>query len=219
MAIIKAIQYLGFTPYWWEVKEAKEDRLNNVTNATLCLFADPSIKASNPNGYIPGISPSCIIQGIGLTNDQIITAFLLQNVDKEDWKSATDTDGSYNLVNKTSEVVVQISNDPVTNVIRFATLVDYRHFCENNIIVMNVRVTFDILTNPINTNPNMFNIDNSRTQTIPWVVDDFNSIPNTNPPIGESTYFISQVPSGFWNVFANGIAYGDEMRYINNKLN
>jgi hypothetical protein len=218
MAIIKPIQYQGFTPYWWEVKEAREDRLNNTTTAILCLFADPFISKNDPNGYIPGYFPSCTIQGLGLNNDQIITAFLQQQSNIDDWKDATNTDNSYNLIEVKSPVSLQISNDIKTNVIRFATLVDYKHFCENNIIVMNIRIVFDTITDPINTDPTKFVEDKSRTQIIPWVVDDFNKIPNTTPPIGESDYFLSQVPTTFWEIFLAGIQYGDANGSINKKL-
>jgi hypothetical protein len=98
---------------------------------------------------------------------------------------------------------------------------------------MNLRITFDTITtttttnpdgsititqNPINTDITKFVADPTKTKIIPWVVDDFNKIPNVTPVIGEASYFLSECPTAFWNIFKSGITYGDQMGYINNKL-
>lgn len=183
MAIIKEVKYNGFTPYWWEVKEAREDRINNITNAILCLFADPSIPSLNPNGYIQGHFPTIQVEGLGLTNNQIISSFLSQNINNPDWKWSVDTNAiSYSIQNINSPIIQQISNDPITKVIRFVTIVDYRHFCENNIVLLNMRITFDT----INTSPAVYT--NNTTQII-----GSNGLPEVDS-IGNPVYGIEGQP-------------------------
>jgi len=234
MAIINAIKYLGFDPYWWCIKEAREDRINNFTDVVLCLYADPSLENSNPSGYIPGFFPTCRVNGIGLSNDQLVDAFMQQNSSNNNWKTAVSTDNSYNLINQKSQVYQQISNDPNTGVIRFAEVSDFRFFCKNDIIVMNINIYFD--TYPmvdasgntlydttggtiLNVDPTQFIPDNTKTKQITWVVDNFYNVPNTN--IGEASYFIGLLNSGqnMYTVISEGIAYGDANGSINVKLN
>ena len=220
MAIIKAIRYLGFDPYWWEVKEKREDLLNNTTTVVLCLYADPDIHAINPNGYIPGYFPSCVVPGVGLTTDECIAGFLASNINNVEWKGAVNTDESYSLMNIKSQVYQQISNDPITGCFRFAEIINYKHFCKNDIIFLNLNIYFDTIIpgNPVNADLNLFVPDASKTQTIPWIVDNYYKFYGSD--IGEATYFISMVTSGtpIFDVLSQGISYGDQMGYINSKL-
>lgn len=224
MAIIKAKKYLGSDPYWWVIKEVREDRLNNNTQVILCLYADPNIAANEPNNYISQF-PTAIIPGIGLSNDDLIAGFLTQNSNNPDWKGAVNTDNSYSLDNVKSQIYQQISNDPNNGVIRFAEIVDYRHFCKNNILLMNLAIYFDTITfeedgiTPIiNTDVTKFVADTTKTQVITWVVDNFYKVSNTT--IGEFDYFMGLVNQGIplFTVLSQGLAYGDNNGNINSKL-
>ena len=219
MAIIKPIKFLGFDPYWWIVKEVREDRLENSTIAILCLYADSYTHETKPNEYIPGIFPSVKVNGIGLTNDQIVAEFLNQHSSDSNWIGAVNTNSGYFNENVQSNVYVKISNDKKTNVIRFAEIVDFRFYCKNKIIVVNANIFFDtIIDNVINTDESKFLVDSSKTRTITWIVDDYYTIPNTG--IGEATYFINDASSAksMFDVLRDGILYGDTMGYIDSKL-
>lgn len=224
MAIIKAKKYLGTDFYWWDIKERRLDDINNKTEVVLCLYADPSVKINNKHEYAPGIFPSCIVEGTGHTDDELVAAFLQQNQGNTDWKGAVDTDGSYQYSIRQGQVYIQISNCPITGCIRFAEVLDYKHICFMNVILININIYFDTITYDensepvINTDVNLFSKDDSKTKNIPWVADNYYKIPNTN--IGESDYFISLVESGMdiFEVLTLGIQYGDTNGSIDAKL-
>lgn len=208
MALIKPIDYKGFTPYWWVVKEVRENRLTNQSDVILCLYADSetAAKDNSKTEYIPGIFQSAVLDGTGLSDEQIVTQVLEKNSDF--FYDAVDTDGSYQEIDNQSSIYVQISNDPVTNQVRYAECIKHTYFWRNNIIVIKVRIHFEV--NGV--------VDSSLDKDIVWVVDDYYKIPNTE--IGEATYFNSLRLGGQTDeqVITTGILYGDSSGYVNKKL-
>lgn len=209
MALIKPIDYKGFTPYWWVIKEVREDRLNNKTDVILCLYADSEseFKDTSKSNYISGIFQSAILDGIGYTDEELISGVL--SSDNTFFNDATNTDGSYNLIDNQSPIYLQISNDPITGYIRYAECIKHTFIWRNNIIIITLRIYFEV--DGI--------IDPSLTKDITWIVDDFNNIPNTT--IGECTYFNSMRLNNNLTdeeVITAGIQYGDQSGYVDKRL-
>jgi len=208
MAIIKAIKYKGFNPYWWDILDTRVDYINNATYVTLCVYASSNSCLQNKKSYIDGIFFSDSIPGVDLTREQTMNLIISQNSNSF-FTGAVNTDGSYSLENVQSIIYEQISNERNTGFVRFAECIDFRYFMRNNIIILNLIIHYA---------PDGINVDSNLDVEITWVVDDYYKIPNTT--IGEASYFIGMVMQGtsIFDVIRAGIHYGDSDGSIDSKL-
>ena len=209
MAIIKAIKWKGFSPYWWIIGKKQIDVLNNKTLVTLYLYSDAETSIKTPNDFISeDIVYRIWMSGVDNTDDQIYQEIMDSDDGKKffyDWVNV----GNYLYIDNQSPIYIQISNDPISGVVRFAECISNKNLWRNNSVILTLRIYFA---------PDGINIDNSLSRDLIWIVDDYDIISGTN--IGQYTYFNQLRLSGQTDeqVIMQGIGYGDQIGEINRKL-
>lgn len=211
MAIIKPIQWKGFTPYWWEITQISYDVLQDNTQVYLACYPDSESYSKDKNSMINNLIYSTILPG-KITDKDEITALVLQKEKNAYFFDGVHTNSSYNIVDNDSPIFVDISDDPNSGIKRKAECIAYKFMLRNNLLIMTLRIHFypEIDGTPT--------LNSSLDRDITWVVDDYYEV---SEGIGEFTYFnTTRITNRLLDeeILTLGIQHGDKQGKINSKL-
>lgn len=206
MAIIKPINWNGFTPYWWEITSIDYDVINDTTNVYIRCYPDYESFLKNKNSCIENAYYNTKLNGKYSDNEEI-TNLILEKEKHGFFFDAVNVP-NYSLSDEQSSIFIDISDDPNSGYQRKAECLSYKLLLRNNIFIISIKIHF------YKEGELQQNLD----RDITWIVDDYYKIEPYG--IGEFSYFKTQLDSGapINEVITQGILYGDQVGYVNKRL-